>query len=77
MHTFLLVASAPAAISASWAALSLEDAQKDFGKFVYAWLLNWLLIPSVAYAALKGLLIRDGYFYRTYKTGRITKKSIS
>jgi len=77
MQTLLLVASTPAAISASWAALSLEKAQKDFRKFVYAWLLNLLLIPSMAYAALKGLLTRDGYFYRTYKTGRITKKSSS
>jgi cellulose synthase/poly-beta-1,6-N-acetylglucosamine synthase-like glycosyltransferase len=77
MQTLLLVASTPAAISASWAALSLEKAQKDFGKFVYAWLLNFLLVPSMAYASLKGLLTREGYFSRTYKTGRITKKSSS
>jgi cellulose synthase/poly-beta-1,6-N-acetylglucosamine synthase-like glycosyltransferase len=71
IQTLLLVSTTPAAVLASLAALYLENAQKDFRKFVYAWLLNFLLIPSMAYAALKGLLTKDGYFNRTYKTGRI------
>jgi cellulose synthase/poly-beta-1,6-N-acetylglucosamine synthase-like glycosyltransferase len=74
IQTLLLVATTPAAVSASLAALYLENAQKDFTKIVYAWLLNFLLIPSMAYAALKGLLTKEGYFSRTYKTGRIIAK---
>jgi cellulose synthase/poly-beta-1,6-N-acetylglucosamine synthase-like glycosyltransferase len=76
IQTLLLLVSIPAAISASLAALYLEDSQKDFRKFGYAWLLNFLLVPTMAYAALKGLLTKEGHFYRTYKTGNITKKSV-
>ena len=77
IQTLLLVASAPAAVLASLSALYLENSLKDFRRFVYAWLLNFLLIPSMAYAALKGLLTKNGYFNRTYKTGTVTNKSSS
>jgi cellulose synthase/poly-beta-1,6-N-acetylglucosamine synthase-like glycosyltransferase len=70
---YLLFASIPAAIFASLAALSLEGARKDFSKVVYAWLLNFVTIPVIAFAALKGLLTEKGYFHRTYKTGRVTR----
>jgi len=70
----LLLASIPAAIFASLAALSLEGARKDFGKIGYAWLLNLVITPVIAFAALKGLLTGKGYFHRTYKTGRILKE---
>ena len=70
----LLLASMPAGVSASLVALSLEGARKDFRKVGYAWLLNFVVTPVIAFAALKGLLTRKGFFHRTHKTGRITKK---
>jgi len=71
---FLLLASIPAAIFASLVALSLEDARRDWRKIGYAWLLNFIVTPVIAFAALKGLFIRKGYFHRTYKTGKILKE---
>jgi cellulose synthase/poly-beta-1,6-N-acetylglucosamine synthase-like glycosyltransferase len=68
---FLLLASIPAAIFASLVALSLEDARRDWRKIGYVWLLNFIVTPVVAFAALKGLLMRKGHFHRTYKTGKI------
>ncbi len=71
----LLLASTPAAISASLAALSLEGARKDFRKIGYAWLLNLVVTPVIAFASLKGLLTGKGYFHRTYKTGKVLKET--
>jgi len=68
---FLLLASIPAAIFSSLVALSLEGTRKDFKKIGYAWLLNFIVTPVTAFAALKGLFMRKGYFHRTYKTGKI------
>lgn len=73
----LLLASMPAGVSASLVALYLEGARKDFKKVGYAWLLNFVVTPVIAFAALKGLLSRKGYFHRTQKTGRVTKESSS
>ena len=70
----LLLASIPSAIIASLVALSLEDSKKDYGKIGYAWLLNFIVTPILAFAALKGLLTRKGVFHRTHKTGRIINK---
>jgi len=70
----LLFASMPAGVSASLVALSLEGARRDFRKVGYAWLLNFVATPVIAFAALKGLLTRKGFFHRTHKTGRITKE---
>jgi cellulose synthase/poly-beta-1,6-N-acetylglucosamine synthase-like glycosyltransferase len=72
----LLLASTPAAISASLVALSLEGARKDFKKIGYAWLLNFVATPVIAFAALKGLLTRKGHFHRTYKTGKVLKETL-
>ena len=72
----LLLASTPAAISASLVALSLEGARKDFKKIGYAWLLNFVVTPVIAFAALKGLLTRKGHFHRTYKTGKVLKETL-
>jgi len=72
----LFLASIPAGVSASLVALSLEGARKDFKKVGYAWLLNFVATPVIAFAALKGLLTRKGFFHRTHKTGKITKTSI-
>ncbi|TRZ53364.1 MAG: glycosyltransferase family 2 protein [Dehalococcoidia bacterium] len=77
LSTLLLLASIPSAIIASLVALSLEDSKKDYSKIGYAWLLNFVVTPVLAFAALKGLLTRKGFFHRTHKTGRITKKSSS
>ena len=74
IQTILLFASVPSAISASLVALYLENSKKDYKKFGYAWLLNFLIVPFMAYAALKGLLTRNGKFNRTYKTGKITRE---
>jgi len=68
---FLLLISIPAAIFASLVALSLEGTIKDWKKIGYAWLLNFIVTPVIAFAALKGLCRRKGYFHRTYKTGKI------
>jgi len=73
---FLLLASIPSAILASLVALSLEGARKDFRKIGYAWLLNLVVTPVIAFAALKGLFTRKGYFHRTYKTGKILRKNL-
>jgi cellulose synthase/poly-beta-1,6-N-acetylglucosamine synthase-like glycosyltransferase len=73
----LLLASMPAGVSASLVALSLEGARKDFRKVGYAWVLNFVATPVIAFAALKGLFTRKGYFHRTFKTGKITKKTSS
>ena len=75
MQMMLLLASIPAAISASLVALSLEGARRDLGKIGYAWLLNIIVTPVIAFAALKGLFTRKGYFNRTYKTGKILRKN--
>jgi cellulose synthase/poly-beta-1,6-N-acetylglucosamine synthase-like glycosyltransferase len=74
IQTILLFASVPAAISASFVALLLENSKKDFKKIGYTWLINFLIVPAIAYAALKGLFIRKGKFNRTFKTGKITKE---
>ena len=71
---FLLLASIPSAIFASLVALSLEGARKDFREIGYAWLLNFIVTPVIAFAALKGLLTRKGCFHRTYKTGKILRE---
>jgi cellulose synthase/poly-beta-1,6-N-acetylglucosamine synthase-like glycosyltransferase len=68
-------ASIPAAVLASLVALRLEGAPGDRGKIAYAWLLNTVLTPIIAYAALKGLLTGEGTFHRTYKTGRVSNES--
>jgi cellulose synthase/poly-beta-1,6-N-acetylglucosamine synthase-like glycosyltransferase len=70
----LLLASIPAAIFASLAALSLENARKEWRKIGYAWLLNFIVTPVIAFAALKGLFMRKGYFHRTHKTGNVLKE---
>ena len=67
----LFLASVPSGVFSSLVALSLEDARHDFGKIGHAWLLNFIMAPVVAYAALKGLFTRKGYFHRTYKTGKV------
>jgi cellulose synthase/poly-beta-1,6-N-acetylglucosamine synthase-like glycosyltransferase len=70
----LLLATIPAGVSASLVALSLEGARKDYSKVGYAWVLNFVATPIIAFAALKGLLTRKGFFHRTPKTGIIIKK---
>lgn len=75
--TALLLASVPAAILASLGALYLEGARKDFKKIGYAWLLNFIVTPILAYAALKGVIMKKGFFHRTFKTGMVTKKKKS
>ena len=71
---FLLLASIPAAVFASLVALSLEGARNDWRKIGYAWLLNFVIMPVIAFAALKGLFTKKGYFHRTYKSGKILRK---
>lgn len=75
LSMLLLLASIPSAIIASLVALSLEDSKKDYRKIGYAWLLNFIVTPLLAFAALKGFLTRKGFFHRTHKTGKITEKS--
>ncbi|MCK4952537.1 glycosyltransferase family 2 protein [Candidatus Bathyarchaeota archaeon] len=69
----LLLASIPSAIVASITALLKEGARKDLKKIPYAWLASYVVTPVVAYAALKGLITKKGFFHRTYKTGKIVK----
>ncbi len=73
----LFLLSVPSGIFSSLVALSLEDAKRDFRKIGHAWLLNFLMAPVVAYAALKGLLTDKGYFHRTYKTGKVSPVHVS
>jgi len=71
IQTILLFVSVPAALSASAIALYLENSKKEIKKIGYAWLLNFLILPIIGYASLKGLLTNNGYFNRTHKTGKI------
>ncbi len=70
----LLLATIPAGVSASLVALSLEGAEKEYRKVGYAWILNFVATPVIAFAALKGLFTRKGFFHRTPKTGKILKE---
>ncbi len=70
----LFLASVPSGLFASFVALTLEDSKEDFSKIGHAWLLNFIMSPIVAYAALKGLLTKKGYFSRTYKTGKMMRR---
>lgn len=74
LQNILILASIPAAISSSIIALYLEKTTEDYKKITYAWVLNFLLVPFIAYSALKGLVTKSGKFNRTYKTGKITKR---
>ena len=69
----LIMATMPSAILASLAALSMEDSRRDYRMIPYAWFLNLISTPVLAYASLKGLLTDNNYFHRTYKTGKILK----
>ena len=73
----LFLVSAPSTVFASLVALTIEGEKKDFKKIPYAWILNFIIGPVVAFAALKGLLTRNGYFHRTYKTGKISTPKAS
>jgi cellulose synthase/poly-beta-1,6-N-acetylglucosamine synthase-like glycosyltransferase len=72
---FMLLMTTPAAILASLAALLIEGRREDIKKIPYTWILNFIMTPVIAYAALKGLFTRKGYFHRTYKTGKILGKN--
>jgi len=72
--TFLVLICMPSAILASLVALLKEGAKDDVSKIPYAFALNYVTFLVTAYAALKGLLTNDGYFYRTYKTGKVTRE---
>lgn len=72
-NSLLFLATIPAGVFAPIVALHLEGAKKDWKKLGYGWLLNFIASPIVAYAALKGLVTKNGYFHRTYKTGKITR----
>jgi cellulose synthase/poly-beta-1,6-N-acetylglucosamine synthase-like glycosyltransferase len=71
---FMLLVATPAVILASLAALLIEGKREDIKKIPYAWILNYITTPVIAFAAVKGLLTRKGYFHRTYKTGKITER---
>ena len=70
----LLLATIPAGVSASLVALSLEGAKKEYRKVGYAWILNFVATPVIAFAAVKGLFTAKGFFHRTPKTGKILKE---
>jgi cellulose synthase/poly-beta-1,6-N-acetylglucosamine synthase-like glycosyltransferase len=74
-NMFMLLMTAPAVILASLAALLVEGRREDIRKIPYTWILNFIMTPVMAYAALKGLFTRKGYFHRTYKTGKISEKN--
>jgi cellulose synthase/poly-beta-1,6-N-acetylglucosamine synthase-like glycosyltransferase len=67
----LFIVSVPSGILSSLVALSLEGAKKDFRKIPYAWILNFVMVPAMALASLKGLFTKRGVFHRTYKTGKV------
>lgn len=69
----LFVASVPAAVLSSLVALWVEGARKDFRWIPYAWIVNLVLTPVFAVAALKGLFKGRGVFHRVHKTGRVLR----
>lgn len=77
LQNILLLASIPAAISSSFIALYLERTKEDYKKIIFAWILNFLLVPFIAYSALKGLVTKSGKFNRTYKTGKVTSEEFT
>jgi cellulose synthase/poly-beta-1,6-N-acetylglucosamine synthase-like glycosyltransferase len=74
---FMLLTTMPAVILASSAALLIEGKKEDIKKIPYVWILNFIATPVIAYAALKGLFTKKGYFHRTYKTGKIFNRKES
>jgi cellulose synthase/poly-beta-1,6-N-acetylglucosamine synthase-like glycosyltransferase len=58
-------------------ALKSENSLNDLPKIPYSLILGYITTPITAYSSLKGLLSDSGHFNRTYKTGKITKPSIS
>lgn len=74
--TFLVSICMPSAIIASLVALLKERAKGDVSKIPYAFVLNYITFLVTAYAALKGLFTNNGYFHRTYKTGKVTRKNL-
>lgn len=57
------------------AGLYREGASRS-GKWVpYSLALGYVMMPFMAYAALKGLFRRDGFWHRTPKTGLVTTQS--
>jgi len=54
-----------------------ETARKDIGGIFSTIVMSYILAPFQAYSALKGLLEkREGYWIRTFKTGKITEPII-
>jgi len=74
--TLLVSICMPSAIIAPVVALLKEGAKDDMSKIPYAFALNYVTFLVTAYAALKGLFTNNGYFHRTYKTGKVTRKSL-
>lgn len=53
------------------------DAKRDGGGILAAVLLSYVLVPFQAIAAIKGLFEdKEGVWFRTFKTGKITEKAI-
>ncbi|MFX0065176.1 MAG: hypothetical protein ACFFC7_23640, partial [Candidatus Hermodarchaeota archaeon] len=57
-------------------ALVSEGSSSDIPKIPYALVLGYITTPVTAYSAIKGFFTEGEHFYRTYKTGKITKMSI-
>lgn len=75
--TLLFVAIGfPSLLIASIVALSHENQKEDFNKIPNLLVLGYISTPVVAYASLKGLFAVKSYFHRTYKTGKITKRTL-
>lgn len=71
-----VVIGIPSIIIASTLALSLENRKKDYGKIPNLLLLGFISTPVTAYASLKGLFTGMSPWYRTGKTGNITKQAL-
>ncbi len=72
-----VIAGIPAPIFASWVALRLEKAEGESRRIPYSLFLAYITTPVIAYASLKGLLTTNGFFHRTFKTGRVTRSALS
>ena len=76
MAILFAVAGIPSTVFASIVALHRENLRTSFVNIPNLLLLGYISAPLVAYASLKGLLTDKSYFHRTYKTGKVTKRSL-
>jgi len=78
LSMYLSLPSIPVVVIANTLAMIMDGTTRDALWLPYTILLYYITLPGVAFAVFKGLLTKEykEYFRRTYKTGKITDKSV-